>query len=73
MGDAAQLVDIDDVDAWIEAMSRMLDDGEERQRLVDAGHVHVAGFTWQRTATETLDAYRAAAPVDGAPDDGVVT
>lgn len=81
VGDAAQLVDIDDADAWIEAMNRMLEDGEERQRLVDAGHRHVAGFTWQRTATETLDAYRAAGAVDrpvddapdDAPDDGVVT
>ena len=39
----------------------MLDDGEERSRLVDAGRARVAGYTWRHTADCVLDAYRAMA------------
>jgi glycosyltransferase involved in cell wall biosynthesis len=60
-GDAARLVAVDDAEAWTEAMTLMLEDGEERQRLAAAGRARVATFTWERTATETLAAYRDAA------------
>jgi glycosyltransferase involved in cell wall biosynthesis len=60
-------------------MTRMLEDGEERQRLADAGRARVAEFTWERTAAATLAAYRRAA-ADGARtigdrprDDGVAS
>ena len=60
-GGAATLLDIDDPEAWDEAMTRMLHDGEERARLAGAGRAHVAGYTWRRTAEGTLDTYRSAA------------
>ncbi|MBN2624357.1 MAG: glycosyltransferase family 4 protein [Acidimicrobiales bacterium] len=60
VGGAGRVVPVDDADAWVEEMTRMLDDGDERQRLADAGRVRVEGFTWQRTASQTLAAYRAA-------------
>jgi glycosyltransferase involved in cell wall biosynthesis len=62
VGDAARLVPVEDTDAWVDEMTRMLHDGAERQRLADAGRVRVAGFTWQRTAADTLAAYRAYRP-----------
>ena len=79
VGDAARLVAVDDADAWAAEMTRMLEDGEERQRLADAGRARVAEFTWERTAAATLAAYRRAA-ADGARtigdrprDDGVAS
>jgi hypothetical protein len=73
VGDGGQLIEADDVEAWAEAMLRLLGDGDERRRLAEAGHRRVAGFTWRRTATETLAAYRAAlslpAPTDGEEPD----
>jgi alpha-1,3-rhamnosyl/mannosyltransferase len=60
-GGAAQLLPVDDPDAWVDAMTRMLEDGDERQRLVDAGHARVTGFSWRHTADCILDAYRSVA------------
>ena len=60
-GGAARLLPVDDPDAWVEGMVQMLDDGEERSRLVDAGRARVAGYTWRHTADCVLDAYRAMA------------
>jgi glycosyltransferase involved in cell wall biosynthesis len=59
-GGAATLLGVDDPGAWDEAMTRMLHDGQERARLAEAGRVHVAGFTWRRTADGLFDAYRVA-------------
>ena len=71
-GGAATLLGVDDPQAWDEAMTRMLQDGEERARLAAAGREHVAAFTWHRTADATLDAYRAAlpAPSTAIPEEG---
>lgn len=71
-GGAATLLGVDDPQAWDEAMTRMLQDGEERARLAAAGREHVAAFTWRRTADATLDAYRAAlpAPSTAIPEEG---
>ena len=58
-------------------MTRMLEDGDERRRLAEAGRAHVGAFTWRRTATETLAAYRLAAGAAtgerNARDDGVAS
>ena len=73
VGDGGRLIDADDVTAWADAMLGLLGDGDERRRLAEAGHRRVAGFTWGRTAAETLAAYRAAlslpAPVDAEEPD----
>jgi glycosyltransferase involved in cell wall biosynthesis len=67
VGEGGRLVPVHDGDAWVDAMTRMLHDGEERQRLTEAGHARVAEFTWQRTARDTIAAYRAGyAPSSGA-------
>lgn len=60
VGDAAVQLPVDDAAAWVEAMLRILEDDEQRGRLVEAGRRRVAGFTWARTAAATLDTYRAA-------------
>jgi alpha-1,3-rhamnosyl/mannosyltransferase len=60
-GGAARLLPVDDPDAWVEGMTQMLEDGEERQRMVEAGHTRVTGFTWRHTADCILEAYRRAA------------
>ena len=53
------------------AWCRLLDDGEERARLVDAGRARVAGFTWRHTADCVLDAYRAMATLGSTATLGV--
>lgn len=57
-GDAAILVDPDDVDAWAAAMAQVLNDQELRQRLIEAGVRQVSRFSWRNTALATLDVYR---------------
>jgi glycosyltransferase involved in cell wall biosynthesis len=56
-GDAALLFDPTDEAAIAAAMSRLLDDPHEAQRLRAAGARRAAEFTWQRTARATLDSY----------------
>jgi glycosyltransferase involved in cell wall biosynthesis len=56
VGDAALLVDPDDVDGWadaIEAVSR----AEISTAMRAAGLARAAGFSWRRTAEETLAVY----------------
>jgi alpha-1,3-rhamnosyl/mannosyltransferase len=76
VGGAGRLIAVDDAEAWSTAMGDMLEDGGERQRLTAAGRARVGAYTWQRTATETLAAYRKAAEGTaprGARDDGVAS
>jgi len=54
-GDAARYFDPLDVDAMAAAISDVLAD---RDRWIEAGRDHAAGFSWRRTAAATLDAYR---------------
>ncbi|MGH9286801.1 MAG: glycosyltransferase family 4 protein [Acidimicrobiales bacterium] len=66
VGDAARLIDTDDADAWGEAMLELLHDGDERERLIAAGHQRVGAFSWATTARATLAAYREAVAGDDA-------
>jgi glycosyltransferase involved in cell wall biosynthesis len=59
-GDAAILVDPDDVPGWGGAIARVLTDRGLSDRMRAAGLARAAGFTWARTARLTLDAYRLA-------------
>jgi glycosyltransferase involved in cell wall biosynthesis len=59
-GDAAELFDPTDIDAIGEAVARILESSELRESLIARGHAQAAGFTWQRSATETIESYRAA-------------
>jgi glycosyltransferase involved in cell wall biosynthesis len=59
-GDAALLVEPEDVGGLADAIARVLGDRSLRDDLVEAGRRRAAGFSWAATARATLDAYRAA-------------
>jgi len=58
VGDAAILVDPDDVPGWGRAIARVITDAALHERMRQAGIERAAEFTWARTARLTLDAYR---------------
>ena len=53
-GDAALLVDPEDVDEIAQAMLRLSRDEELRTELVAKGHENVKRFSWEKAARETL-------------------
>jgi len=53
-GDAALLVDPDDVDAIADAMLRLSRDESLRQELIAKGYENVKRFSWEKAARETL-------------------
>jgi glycosyltransferase involved in cell wall biosynthesis len=62
-GDAAVLVDPDDVDAIATALSELVADDDLRAVLSAAGVARAAHFTWEKTARATARVLRAAAPM----------
>jgi glycosyltransferase involved in cell wall biosynthesis len=58
VGDAGMLLDPSDERAWTRAIIDVVNDDQTRGRLRAAGLRRAAGFTWERTARLTLDAYR---------------
>jgi glycosyltransferase involved in cell wall biosynthesis len=60
-GDAGVLLDPREPGAWVEAVVRVVNDHRWRDELAQKGLARAAGFTWERTARETLDVYRRAA------------
>ncbi len=59
VGDAGVVVADGDAAAMAAAVSHLLADARERERRVAIGRERAATFTWVRTATATLDVYRA--------------
>lgn len=59
-GDAALTFEPGEPGRLAECIARVLDDPAERERLVAAGRERAAGFTWESTAKQTLEAYRKA-------------
>ena len=57
-GDAAVYLDPDDADGWSQTIERLATQPEERTVIAERGHAHAAGFTWERTAEATIDAWR---------------
>jgi alpha-1,3-rhamnosyl/mannosyltransferase len=57
-GDAALLFDPHSVEDIAAALKRGLLDADLRARLVEKGYENARGFSWTRTASETLDIYR---------------
>lgn len=55
---AAILVEPDDVDGLREAMRRVMTDAALRRELASRGAEVLGGFSWERTASTTLAAYR---------------
>jgi len=57
-GNAARLVDPEDVDDIARAMTEFLSDKKIREHYADLGSVHIKNFSWEQTARQTLDVYR---------------
>jgi glycosyltransferase involved in cell wall biosynthesis len=57
VGDAALLVDPDDVEGWAAALGRLLYDEELGEEMQRRGLARAARFSWQRVARETLQVY----------------
>jgi glycosyltransferase involved in cell wall biosynthesis len=57
-GEAALLVDPTDVDGLVHAMRRVLSDPDLAADLRQRGLERAKGFTWERTARETLAVYK---------------
>ena len=62
VGDAALLVNPRDGTALAQAIARVLDDAALRDELRAKSLARAAQFSWERTARETLQVYRAARP-----------
>jgi glycosyltransferase involved in cell wall biosynthesis len=77
VGDAASRVSPDDVEGWADALCRLAEDGDERDRLREAGLASAAEFSWGRAAEEYVRCYRSAPraqpePLAGVASDGGV-
>jgi hypothetical protein len=57
-GDAALLVEPGDAETLAVAIGKLAEDPGERVALVQRGLVRAAGFTWNRCAALTAEAYR---------------
>ncbi|MBI4342981.1 MAG: glycosyltransferase family 4 protein [Candidatus Omnitrophica bacterium] len=57
-GEAAIILDPSDEAGWEETIGDLLDDDATRRALIARGLAHVQGFTWDKTAKQTLAAYR---------------
>lgn len=57
-GDAALLIDPNDFMQLAEAILKIISDSQLRQELIDKGKKRAKLFSWERTAKETLKAYR---------------
>ncbi len=60
LGDAAQFAGPDDADAWIRAIVGIASDPAARSRWIAAGRERARGYSWERTARETVEVYRQA-------------
>ncbi len=56
-GDAAVLVDPDDLEGFADQMTRVLTDTDLHRDLRERGPVRAAQFSWDRTARETIRVY----------------
>jgi glycosyltransferase involved in cell wall biosynthesis len=59
-GDAALLIDPEDVEALSEAMARVLSQPDVAARMREDGLRQAARFSWMRTAEQTVGVYRSA-------------
>lgn len=62
VGDAARLVNPKDVDDLARAMAEMLSDVRMREHYAELGRSQVKKFSWEQTATKTLEVYRQLLP-----------
>ena len=57
-GDAAQIVDADDVEGLAAAMKRYLDDPSASARAVERGFARARHYSWDASAARLLERYR---------------
>lgn len=57
-GDAAAYADADDAEAWANAMRRIVEDGDLRQRTIAAGLRRAGEFSWRAAAQRHATLYR---------------
>jgi glycosyltransferase involved in cell wall biosynthesis len=57
VGSAGMVLDAEDVEAWAEALVRLMGDAGLRERMAKAGHEQAQRFTWRATAQATLRLY----------------
>ena len=60
VGKAGKLVDPSDIDALATAMEQVLADRDLREQMQAAGLVQAGGFSWKKSARQTVDSYRRA-------------
>jgi glycosyltransferase involved in cell wall biosynthesis len=53
-GDAAVLVDPEDVSSIAQGIQRIVTEPDTRERVVQAGHERIKAFSWEKCARETL-------------------
>jgi glycosyltransferase involved in cell wall biosynthesis len=61
VGSAGVLLDPDDAGAWSQAMLELSQDSDLQRRLIAAGAMRGATFTWETAAARTWDVLDAAA------------
>jgi glycosyltransferase involved in cell wall biosynthesis len=61
IGQAAAIIDPENVDSMAQQLSSLGTDSGLRERLVAAGLVQAKKYDWRRTAEETLKVYELAA------------
>jgi glycosyltransferase involved in cell wall biosynthesis len=59
VGDAALLVQVDDVEGLAQAMQRVLTDPQLSKELIARGQAQAQKFSWEKNARETLACYQA--------------
>jgi glycosyltransferase involved in cell wall biosynthesis len=58
LGDAAEIVDSFDADAWVARIQALLGDADRRRALRAAGRERARRYSWEQTARRTWDVYR---------------
>lgn len=58
LGDAAVLLNDENVDHWCAELTRLLENHDASTGLREAGFAHAKRFTWRETALQTLAVYR---------------
>lgn len=57
VGEQGLIVALEDEDAWVETLARIMQDREFREQATAQGRVQAANFSWERTAKQTLALY----------------
>jgi glycosyltransferase involved in cell wall biosynthesis len=56
-GDAAILLDPDDIDAWSQSIESLLSDTTKQNQMIEKGYQQANNFSWNKTARETVQIY----------------